>query len=684
MEPQPETQSIAGVFTPRLVARLHREGFEGTLRLHSGGSTRVVYFRRGDIASAASNAEEDRLHNILMREGRLTEPQLEMARSRQRPGASLGKVLIELGFLTPSELLQGARRQVRQILAACFALTDGTWQAAPGPLGPEVTNLGLPVRRLIFDALLEAGDRRVIVREMGSMESVYQPAEALAEALPQLRLDPAMEQVATMIDGHATLREISGRTSLDDFTVSRIVLALDILGLAVPASRPEPSSRPEPVAAPPPGRLIPVESDAAADAAVEVLPPEAPAAAAPRPAAGPPRAQPLAMLPPAPEAPAPVRAALEPDTGKAEEVAEPAGPSQVTSFAPRAEPAGPPDEAEPPPFPRDELPAFAGGTQGQTQTPFWTIDPETGERVHEGPVELTFDGAVTPRRSGPPDMRLVAGVGVGLVVLAALAIAFWTRSRDTEGAAEPVGAADAAAAIAAAGPTHARGEEHHPTIPGARPAGDGATEDGTKDGAAPTVAEPAGRAAEEDTAHDRAAAGGAQRDDTAPREEDATRRETVPPAAPERAAATPATETHARVPAAAPSPAPPPEVPRAANALADRLAPGHALLDSGDVPSAASAFASAIAALPADHVALHLMIACEESTVLKARAAVAAGDPLFVTPYALKDRRCYRLLWGIYPDREAAQAAAGTVPEYFTGAGITPAVVSLGRLRPAA
>src|SRR5262245_66340822 len=86
MSPDPETHPIAGLFTPRLVARLHRDAFDGTLRLHSGGATRVVYYRRGDIASAASNAEGDRLHNILIREGRLTGPQVEMARSKQRPG----------------------------------------------------------------------------------------------------------------------------------------------------------------------------------------------------------------------------------------------------------------------------------------------------------------------------------------------------------------------------------------------------------------------------------------------------------------------------------------------------------------------------------------------------------------------------------------------------------------------
>jgi hypothetical protein len=78
------------------------------------------------------------------------------------------------------------------------------------------------------------------------------------------------------------------------------------------------------------------------------------------------------------------------------------------------------------------------------------------------------------------------------------------------------------------------------------------------------------------------------------------------------------------------------------------------------------------------------MIACEEGTVRKARAAVAADDPLFVTRDPLRERSCYRLLWGLYGDRAAAETGAGTVPRYFTGSGIRPTVVSVGRLRSAA
>src|SRR5262245_57399445 len=377
MPDAPVAKPLEGVFPPRLVARLHRERFEGTLRLHGGGATRVLYFRRGEIASAASNAEEDRLPSILIREGRLTGPQVEMARSKQRPGVSLGKTLIELGFLTPAELLAGARRQVRRILAAAFALREGTSQEAPGPLPPEVTVLGLPVRRLIFDALLEAGDRQAVVREMGSMETVYRPTADLDQAVAGMRLEPAHEEVARLVDGHATLREISGRVRLDDLTVSKIVLGMEILGLVERASPLE-----EPI---PQGRRIPVLVE---DDDAEEIAPRVETVATPAPAIA------IAPAPPAFQAPA----AGEPAEEEEEEERELADEPPAFLAAPAPVPPAPPAFAEPPAamsppaftttryeddeeeeelplIPPGELPAFAAPANAPTG---WTVDPETG------------------------------------------------------------------------------------------------------------------------------------------------------------------------------------------------------------------------------------------------------------------------------------------------------------------
>ena len=665
MQDDSESHPIAGVFTPRLVARLQRDAFDGALRFHSGSATRVVYFRRGDIASAASNAEADRLHNILIREGRLSGPQVEMARSRLRPGATLGKTLIELGFLTPSELLSGARRQVRQILAACFALTEGVYQVSAGPLGAEVTNLGLPVRRLIFDALMESGERRTIVGEMGSMESVYGPTTALGEALPSLRLDPEAEEVARRLDGRATLREISGRTHLDDFTVSKIVLALEIMGLAEAISRPEEDARPAAAVAARPGRVIPIEDAGTAD--------QGSAAAA---VSGP--AAPVPVL---------VGASAGGDASGADTPsAFPPGPvpaaATVSNETPNPSPHGGPDgfddepedgeaeSSEPPPFSRDELPAFA---VPETSQEGWRVDPETGERVHEGPVEMTFDGAVMPpsERASTGSRWIGIGVVVAVVAFAAL-LAFRLHRPSPDATADGGGAVDRPSREAAPSGTATGTISGAPAVEEAAP-------------------EPSPRS-EPRSAPPETAPAGAAPSDRAPSEPEpgpvatavAPPRISETPAATEAPQTQPARQTQTapqtqRAPQTRPAPPAPSE---SAVPADDDLGSGQARLDAGDVAGAGAIFARMVAASPTEHFTLQVLIACETENILKARNATRPDGPLFVVPFRLQERSCWRVCWGRYLDRDAAHAAAAALPPYFKAAGLTPVVVSFGRLRP--
>jgi hypothetical protein len=598
----PQHGSPAEVFLPRLVARLHRAGFEGVARISLGIAVRAIYFRGGEIASAASNDEQDRLQSLLLEEGRLTAPQVEMARSRQKPGISLGKTLIEMGFLTPSELLECARRQVRQILATCFAQSEGEFHLAPGPLPPEVTILGLPTRRLIFDALMEVRDRRRVVREMGSMESVYSPTGELAAGLATLQLDPAIDQVARGIDGVRSLRDLSGATSHDDFTLSKAILALEILGLVERGDGPETAAE-----QPPRGRIIPVESS---------LPATAPGAAEATPAAEEPR---------------------EPEVLP---VAED-GTSDDRS-------------AEPPAFPSEELPAFAASPDEAATPPQWSTDPKTGERIHEGPIEMTFDGMIrTKERPQAVSTRLfaVTAVIVALVVLAFFLFA--PGSRQEAPAIAGIGDGEPASPAAVEAPP-ARREQPRTSRP---------PETGTKEPAAPARNAPVTSSPPRDAVQPPPPSTDTDEDEISP----------SPSGAEESAQENPSAEATGRPTATL-------DGAFTFGRSADYVA-ALAQLDSGQLQGAAQRFQELVASQGPGRFTLQLMIACQPETVTRARAESGDEGSLFVLPYAYKGQSCFRACWGIYSDSEAARAAIGSLPGAYAAAGIQPIMVALDRLR---
>ena len=630
MKEIPQQGSISDTFLPRLITRIHREGFDGVLRVNTLTSIKAVYFKGGEIASAASNAEGDRLQSILLQDGRITEPQLKMAKSRVSSGTSLGKSLIEMGFLTPSELLQAARRQVKQILASCMTSQEGSFQIEPGPLPPEVTVLGLTTRRLIFDSLMQASERQWIVREMRSMESVYRPTSEIDSGLQALSLEPTMQQVALGINGRQSLRDLSNATSLDDFAVSKVVLGLEILGLVETVGEPAAATT-----AAPSSRTIPIESEESQRVA-ELTPPEIVAAV--------PGAdgvtESASEMPGPTDQSAPLEDRLIPATGEEFEI-------HPTPSAPD------PASTEPPPIPTHDLPAFAAEADDGVE---WSVDPRTGEREHLGPIEVTFDGHVRSMRDAPINFRRLLGYAAVAMVLIVVVFLYVARRASQGDSPGPVDAP-----VADLRPTTGKADRPQPErepatlrpAPSEEPAAQKPAVE--KPVAVPQVAPP--------------------RVTTPP--------EKKPPRPPEPPQVTERSE---------PAPAEPAEMASIGAGTPpvigsdfredSRYAAAQRHFDDGDFQLAARLFQELAAGEEAGYYSLQLMIACESRSLESARARSGDDALLYILPFSLQGRSCYRTMWGVYPSQQAARDAGDSLPDAWSDTGVKPIAISMTRLRP--
>ena len=110
------------------------------------------------------------------------------------------------------------------------------------------------------------------------------------------------------------------------------------------------------------------------------------------------------------------------------------------------------------------------------------------------------------------------------------------------------------------------------------------------------------------------------------------------------------------------------------------FAAGLRRLDQGDAAGAARQFEEWIGSQDTRRFALQILIACQEETVKNARAHAAGSSSLFILPYALGERSCYRVCWGVYDDVESARAAIPSIPSALTGR-TSPPIVPLSRLR---
>jgi septal ring-binding cell division protein DamX len=88
----------------------------------------------------------------------------------------------------------------------------------------------------------------------------------------------------------------------------------------------------------------------------------------------------------------------------------------------------------------------------------------------------------------------------------------------------------------------------------------------------------------------------------------------------------------------------------------------------GALADAARAFNASLAPGARARFSLQVLVACAPENVQKAVAAVPR-DELFIVPVTVKGKDCYRVCWGTYDTRAAAEAALGSLPAYFRQGG---------------
>ncbi len=141
--------SLVDLMEPLLVS-----GLVGTLALRQDGVVKALFVKQGELVFATSTLRSDRLGEVLMRKGMISESALEAAtKSMRETGNREGETLVELGILTPKALFEGLKLQVEEIIVSAFQWDQGTFRFIEGPLPPQVIPLPLYLDQLLPKAL---------------------------------------------------------------------------------------------------------------------------------------------------------------------------------------------------------------------------------------------------------------------------------------------------------------------------------------------------------------------------------------------------------------------------------------------------------------------------------------------------------------------------------------------------
>ncbi|MBN2382034.1 DUF4388 domain-containing protein [bacterium] len=104
---------------PSLLLTIFFHRFSGHLEIFQGEQKKVLYFERGNITFAASNNPDDRLGDILLQEGKITQRQYDESVDELKKGKKRqGLILVQRGHLSMHELILSIRHQIKIILSS--------------------------------------------------------------------------------------------------------------------------------------------------------------------------------------------------------------------------------------------------------------------------------------------------------------------------------------------------------------------------------------------------------------------------------------------------------------------------------------------------------------------------------------------------------------------------------------
>lgn len=189
---------------------------------------RTVHWKEGEIIFASSNSPEHSLGQFLLRNGKITPEQYQESAARVSPTMRHGKLLVQMGAISPNDLWWGVKNQALEIVYSLFSWTEGTFAFEEGR--DEVANerivLSINPSTAIMEGIRRLDESARIREKITGPEMVFMRVPGTDPDFQELDMSEHEIEVYNFIDGARTVRELIGKSALTEFEVERILFQL--------------------------------------------------------------------------------------------------------------------------------------------------------------------------------------------------------------------------------------------------------------------------------------------------------------------------------------------------------------------------------------------------------------------------------------------------------------------------
>jgi len=218
----------------------------GKLVLRKGAMERTLVWKDGDIVFATSNSPEDSLGLFLLRNGKITQQQYEESKRRVTPQLRHGKLLVQMGAISPKDLWWGVKNQALDIIYSLFYCEGGTFAftETTEEISSEKIVLSLNTSSVIMEGIRRLDETARIREKIPNLDIAFMKVPGVTPDFDELEMNDSEVAVYNDIDGMRSVRAlIATANDLTEFDVTRILFQLVSARLIEPAPE-EKSFRP--------------------------------------------------------------------------------------------------------------------------------------------------------------------------------------------------------------------------------------------------------------------------------------------------------------------------------------------------------------------------------------------------------------------------------------------------------
>jgi len=200
----------------------------GKLTVRRAELERTIHWKEGEIVFASSSSHEHSLGQFLLRNGKITQKQYDDSARRVTPQLRHGKLLVQMGAISPKDLWWGVKNQVLEIIYSLFTWKDGAFAFydSTDELAQERIVVQINTSSIIMEGIRRLDESARIREKIPSLELVFARVQGVTPDFGRMEMNESELAIYNDIDGRLNVRELTGRSELTEFEVTRILFQL--------------------------------------------------------------------------------------------------------------------------------------------------------------------------------------------------------------------------------------------------------------------------------------------------------------------------------------------------------------------------------------------------------------------------------------------------------------------------